>query len=217
MSLDIEMIRSLLNVGDVLKAIQALLASFGALGIVAIALLDAAFIPIPGGADVAVMTLSHLHPEFMLIYVFAAVIGSTFGCLAPYWIGRKAGEAGLRKFSPEKRERVSRLINRYDWWAMSVGAVLPPPFPFKIFLLTAGVFRMNVSRFLLALAFGRFVRFGLLGWLAVNFGDRAAIIFRQHYPKIGLGIAVVIIALCLINILRKRRQEKGQDPIISGQ
>src|SRR5262245_12789197 len=209
----------LLNAGGVLRSLQALLASFGALGIVAIALLDAGFIPIPGGADLAVMTLSHLHPEFMPVYVLAAVIGSTFGCLAPYWIGRKAGEAGLRKFSAEKRARVSQLIDRYDWWAMSVGAVLPPPFPFKIFLLTAGVFRMKVWRFLLALAFGRFVRFGLLGWLAVNFGDRAAIIFRQHYPKIGLGIAAAIIVICFINILRKRRHGKNVDqrPVTSGQ
>ncbi|MCI0665537.1 MAG: VTT domain-containing protein [Acidobacteria bacterium] len=212
------MIRFLLDTGGILRSLQALLASFGALGIVGIALLDAAFIPIPGGADVAVMTLSHLHPELMPIYVLAAVIGSTIGCLVPYWIGRKAGEAGLRKFNAEKRARVIQLIDRYDWWAMSVGAVLPPPFPFKIFLLTAGVFRMKVWRFLLALAFGRFVRFGLLGWLAVNFGDRAAIIFKQHYPKIGLGIAVAIIAICLINILRKRRQGKNVDqrPVASG-
>src|SRR5262245_43232861 len=212
------MISPLLSAGSVLRSLQALLTGFGALGIGAIALLDAAFIPIPGGADVAVMTLSHLHPELMPIYILAAVIGSTFGCLAPYWIGRKAGEAALRKFSAEKRARVSQLINRYDWWAMSVGAVLPPPFPFKIFLLTAGVFRMKVWRFLLALAFGRFVRFGLLGWLAVNFGDRAAIIFKQQYPKIGLGIAAAIIAICLINILRKRRQGKNvdQSPLASG-
>jgi membrane protein YqaA with SNARE-associated domain len=205
------MTSSLLNTGGVLRSLQALLASFGALGIVGIALLDAAFIPIPGGADVGVMTLSHLHPELMPIYVLAAVLGSTFGCLAPYWIGRKAGEAALRKFSTEKRARVSQLIDRYDWWAMSVGAVLPPPFPFKIFLLTAGVFRMKVWRFLLALAFGRFIRFGILGWLAVRFGDQAAIIFRQHYPKIGLGIAAAIIAIFLINILRKRRQGKEVD------
>jgi membrane protein YqaA with SNARE-associated domain len=213
------MIIYLLNTGGVLRSIQALLTGFGALGIVAIALLDAAFIPIPGGADAAVMTLSHLHPQSMPIYVLAAVIGSTFGCLVPYWIGRKAGQAGLRKFSAEKRARVSELIDRYDWWAMSVGAVLPPPFPFKLFLLTAGVFRMNVWRFLLALGFGRLVRFGLEGWLAVNFGDQAMIIFKQHYPKIGLGIAAAIIAICLINILRKRRQGKKDchGPVASGQ
>ena len=202
------MISSLLSAGSVLRSLQALLTGFGALGIGAIALLDSAFIPIPGGADLAVMTLSHLHPEMMPVYVLAALIGSTFGCLVPYWIGRKAGEAALRKFHSEKQARVSQLIDRYDWWAMSVGAVLPPPFPFKIFLLTAGVFRMKVWRFLLALAFGRFVRFGLQGWLAVNFGDQAALIFRQHYPKIGLGIAAAIIAICLINIFRRRRGKK---------
>src|SRR5262249_26785 len=158
-------------------------------GVLGIALLDSALIPVPGGADAAVMALSHLNHAMMPVYVLAAVIGSTFGCLIPYWIGRKTGEAALRKFNEEKRTRVNDLIERYDGWAMLVGAVLPPPFPFKLFLLTAGVFRMNVPRFLGVLFVGRSFRFILEGWMAVRYGEQAAEIFWQHYPKIGLGIA----------------------------
>jgi membrane protein YqaA with SNARE-associated domain len=156
------------------------------------------------------MTLSHLNHAMMPLYVLAAIIGSTFGCLVPFWIGRKTGETALRKFSDEKRARVSELIDRYDTWAMLVGAVLPPPFPFKLFLLTAGVFRMNVWRFLLALAIGRTVRFVLEGWMAVRYGDQAAAIFKQHYPKIGLSIAAAIIVILVVNTLRSRRQREGE-------
>jgi membrane protein YqaA with SNARE-associated domain len=122
----------------------------------------------------------------MPVYVLAAALGATLGCLFPYWIGRKTGEAALRKFSPEKRARVNDLIARYDVWAMLVGAVLPPPFPFKLFLLTAGVFRMRVVRFLAALFIGRCVRFTLEGWMAVRYGEQATEVFK-HENRPGSG------------------------------
>jgi membrane protein YqaA with SNARE-associated domain len=200
----------LFGLTSAIKSLQVALVGLGATGVLAVALLDAAMIPLPGGADVVVMTLSHLNPAMMPLYVLVAVIGSTFGCLVPYWIGRKGGQAALRRFSDEKRARVTELIERYDTWAMLVGALLPPPFPFKLFLLTAGVFRMNVWRFLFALAVGRVVRFVLEGWMAVHYGDQAATLFKQHYPKIGLGLAAVIIMIFLFNTLRNRRQ-RGED------
>ncbi|MGH9847781.1 MAG: YqaA family protein, partial [Blastocatellia bacterium] len=168
----------LLGIGGALKSLKAFLIGLGAFGILGIALLDSAMIPIPGGTDAAVMALSHLNHAMMPVYVIAAVIGATLGCLFPYWIGRKTGEAALRKFSEQKRARVNDLIARYDVWAMMVGAVLPPPFPFKLFLLTAGVFRMNVLRFLIALAVGRTIRFALEGWMAVRYGEQAAEVFK---------------------------------------
>lgn len=195
------------SVGGALKSLQAMLVGFGALGIFAIALLDAGMIPLPGGPDVVLMTLSHLNNSMMPVYVLAATLGSTLGCLFPYYIGVKTGEAALRRFSPEKRARVSALIDRYDLWAMLVGAVLPPPFPFKIFLITAGVFRMNVWRFLFALLIGRIIRYGLEGWMAVRYGEQAMTMFKQHYPKIGLAIAGVIILIVIINTLCTRRNK----------
>jgi membrane protein YqaA with SNARE-associated domain len=150
----------------------------------------------------------------MPVYVLAAVLGSTIGCLFPYWIGRKTGQAALSKFSPEKRERVLHLLERYDIWAMLVGAVLPPPFPFKLFLITAGVFRMSVWRFLIALAIGRTVRFTLEGIMAVRYGEQAAQLFKQHYPKIGLAIAAAIVVIFVLNTLRNRKngEDEGELP-----
>jgi membrane protein YqaA with SNARE-associated domain len=142
----------------------------------------------------------------MPVYVIAAVIGSTLGCLVPYWIGRKAGEASLRAFSEAKRARVTRLVNRYGLWSMLAGALLPPPFPFKILLITAGVFRVKIWQFLGALAVGRTIRFILEGLIAVRYGDQAANIFKDYYPAIGLGCAAVVLAVVICNTLRNRKQ-----------
>lgn len=203
----------LLGIGGLLKSLKASLIGFGALGVFGISLLDSAMIPIPGGSDAAVMTLSHLNHAMAPLYVLAATLGATFGCLFPYWIGRKTGAAALRQFSDEKRARVTDLIERYDFWAMLVGAILPPPFPFKLFLLTAGVFRMSILRFLIALGVGRAFRFSLEAWMAVRYGEQAMDIFKQHYPKIGLGVAVAIILFVVINSFRHRG---GAGEVVSG-
>lgn len=195
----------LLGIGGAMKSLQAALIGLGALGVFAIALLDSAFIPLPGGPDVVVMALAHHNHAMAPAYVIAAIAGSTIGSLLLYFLARKAGQAALKKFSPKKRARVEELINRYDIWALLLAAVLPPPFPFKLFVLSAGAFRMRLWRFIAAMVIGRGVRFTLEGWMAVNFGEQAADIFKQHYPKIGLGLAAAIMIIFLLNNLLKRR------------
>jgi membrane protein YqaA with SNARE-associated domain len=196
----------LLGIGGAMKSLKATLIGLGALGIFGIALLDAALIPLPGGPDVAVMALAHQNHAMAPVYIIAAIAGSAIGSLLPYFIGLKGGQAALRKFSPKKRARVEDLINRYDIWALLLAAVLPPPFPLKLFLLSAGAFRMRVARFVTAMVIGRGVRFALEGWMAVNYGEQAADIFKQHYPMIGLSIAAAIVIIFLLNNLIKRRQ-----------
>jgi membrane protein YqaA with SNARE-associated domain len=195
----------LLGIGSALKSVKATLVGFGALGIFAIALMDAALIPLPGGPDVVVMALAHQNHAMAPVYVIAAIAGSAIGSLLPYFIGLKGGQAALRKFSPKKRARVEDLINRYDVWALVLAALLPPPFPLKLFLLSAGAFRMRLWRFVAAMVIGRGVRFTLEGWMAVSYGEQAADLFKQHYPKIGLSIAVAIVIIFLLNNLIKRR------------
>jgi membrane protein YqaA with SNARE-associated domain len=188
-----------------MKSLQAALIGLGALGVFAIALMDAALIPLPGGPDVAVMALAHHNHVMAPAYVVAAIAGSTIGSLLLYFIARKGGHAALRKFSPKKRARVEDLINRYDILAMLLAAVMPPPFPFKLFVLSAGAFRMRLWRFIAAMVIGRGVRFTLEGWMAVSYGEQAADIFKQHYPKIGLSLAAAIVIIFLLNNLLKRR------------
>src|SRR5262245_20231010 len=122
----------LLGIGSAMKSVKATLIGLGALGIFAIALLDAALIPLPGGPDVVVMALTHQSLAVAPVYVIAAIVGSAIGSLLTYFIVLKGGQAALRKFSSKKRARVEDLINRYDVWALLLAAVLPPPFPLKL-------------------------------------------------------------------------------------
>jgi membrane protein YqaA with SNARE-associated domain len=178
-----------------LTHVKDFLLAYGPFGLFAIALLDSALIPLPGGPDVVMILLTIQHPSWMLVYAAAATIGSVAGCVILYYISRKAGRRALERFSESKQARVKGLIDRYDVLSVLVASMLPPPFPFKLFVITGGVFELNVVRFALAIGVGRAVRFLLEGYLAVHYGDQADVLFKQYFPWIGLGLALLIILI----------------------
>jgi membrane protein YqaA with SNARE-associated domain len=182
------------------------LVGFGPAGLFAIALLDSALIPLPGGPDAVMLLLSTQRPAWMPLYALAATVGSVAGCIILYYISRRAGRSALEKFPPSKRARVKELVDRYDVLSVLVASVLPPPFPFKLFVITAGVFRLSLLRFALAVAAGRAFRFFLEGFLAVRYGERAKDLLAENYTSVGLGLAALIVAgFVLWGLLRRRK------------
>ncbi len=200
----------LTGIMDWFKNLKAALIGFGALGIFLIALMDAAFIPMPGGPDVVVISLSIAAPALMPLYVFAAMAGSTLGSLILYFVGVKGGEAVLKKFSEEKRNKVQKALDKYDIWAMLVAAVMPPPFPFKIFVLSAGAFKMKLWRFVVAMILGRGFRFILEGYLAVRYGEQATEILKHNGGRIGLGIAAMILIILVVKMILDRKNNSRE-------
>lgn len=188
-----------------LGAVSEFLVAYGAFGLFAIALLDSALVPLPGGADAVMILLSTANPSRFIFYAGAATVGSTIGCVILYYISRRAGRRALEKFSEQKQARVKELVDRYDVLSVLVASVLPPPFPFKLFVVTAGVFRLSVVRFAAAIAAGRAFRFLLEGYLAAHYGPRAKDILAEYYPYVGLGVAALVVAFFVVRNLMKRR------------
>jgi membrane protein YqaA with SNARE-associated domain len=182
------------------------LITFGAFGLFTVALLDSAFVPLPSSADALMILLSTAHPRWMVLYAFMATAGSAIGCWILYLVSRRAGARALRKFSEAKQKRVKGWIERYDMASVLVATLLPPPFPFKLFVITAGVFRFSLFRFMVAIVAGRAFRFLLEGYLSVRYGAEAKAILAKYYPWIGLALAVAI----LIFVLVQRRVMKGR-------
>ena len=188
------------------------LITFGAFGLFAVALLDSTFVPLPSSADALMILLTTAHPSWMLLYAFMATAGSAIGCWILYLISRRAGSRALRRFSESKQKRVKDLIDRYDIAAVLVATLLPPPFPFKLFVITAGVFRFSLVRFMLAIIAGRAFRFLLEGYLAVRFGEQAKEILARYYPWIGLGLAFAILIWVSTMSFRKHRSARSLTP-----
>ena len=187
-----------------LTKISQYLVSFGPFGLLAIAFLDSLFIPMPGGVDAVLLLLAASRPSWVLIYVAAATIGSTAGCVGLYKISERAGHRALNRFSEKKQKRVKDLIDRYDVLSVLVASLLPPPFPFKLFVVSAGVFRLNLIRFTIAIAAGRTFRYLLEGYLAARYGEHAREILSRYYPAIGIGLALLIIIVFVGKSLLRR-------------
>ncbi len=204
------------KLGDWLGQVSEYLQTFGPAGLFAVALLDSALIPMAGGPDAVMMALSVHRPGMMPVYALSATLGSTIGCVILYFISQKAGRKALEKFSESKQKKVKDWIDRYDVLSVLVASVLPPPFPFKLFVITAGVFRFPVLRFAVAIAAGRAFRFGLEAYLAANYGEQAKELFARYYPYIGLGVAALVVLFVMLRNLSKRRrrvqsEERGSE------
>src|SRR4029079_3155804 len=116
-----------------------------------------------------------------------------------------AGVIALRRVSAERRERIENLLGRYDMFAIMIPAILPPPFPFKPFVLSAGVFKLKISRFVIAIFIGRAARFLIEGWLAVEFGEAAGDRIKQHGLKVLLAVGAILLLVVALKFYRTRR------------
>src|SRR5581483_2268635 len=117
--------------GEFVARIRGLALAWGAPGLFAVAFLDSSFLPLPGITDLLVIVLVTRHKELMPLYVACATIGSLGGCLVMHYIGRKGGEALVRKrFAGERVEQAMATLQRHGVMAVLVPSLLPPPAPF---------------------------------------------------------------------------------------
>jgi len=195
--------------------IWSVLEPLGAWGILAVAFIDSAAFGIP--LDPVVAGYVYAHPLKIWLYVFMAAVGSALGSLIPYGIGCAGGELLLLKHV--NRERFERLRDRFEnqeFFAMMVPAMLPPPTPFKLFLLAAGVFEMRPALFLLAIFVGRVIRFLILGFLVVKFGpgivNLVTMVMARHLIWVIIGFVLLIGFFIYQFKLRGSRASQGEGP-----
>jgi membrane protein YqaA with SNARE-associated domain len=189
----------------------AFLQPLGIWGVFVIAAMDGAAIGLP--MDVVIAGYVYKNPSLFLLYVVMGAAGSAVGSSVLYWIGYTGGEKVLRKrISQERFEKIHDSFDRHEFWALMFPAMLPPPTPFKLFVLAAAVFEMRFSHFLLAIFAGRFVRFLLLALLVLKFGPQivelTARVVTQHLDLV-LAVAAAALAIWLV-FLRARKEKSAQ-------
>lgn len=190
------------------QTIQPIAQALGTPGIALIAFLDSSFLSLPEVAD-ALVIIAVLHqPSHWPYYALSATIGSVAGCYAIYAVARKGGESFLRKrFRAEHIDRGLGLFRRFGMLVVIVPSILPPPAPFKIFVLLAGIANIAPGTFILAVALGRGFRFFGEAWLAYEYGDHATQYIKENLPAISLWVAVVV-AVAGIGLAIWRRRSK---------
>jgi membrane protein YqaA with SNARE-associated domain len=188
--------------------IWGLLKPLGSWGVFAIAGIDSSLLGMPLDPVVAGYVYQN-HSKFLL-YVIMAAAGSAIGSIVIYLIGYKGGEVLLEKrMSKQRFEKIRRSFNRHEFWALMLPAMIPPPFPFKLFVLAAAAFEMNFVHFLAAIFTGRFVRFLILAILTMKFGPQVlsltAALVQKHWLA---GLLAVIVGITGWYLLISRRRSR---------
>jgi membrane protein YqaA with SNARE-associated domain len=189
--------------------IQSIAITLGAPGLFIIGFLDSSFLSFPEVNDLLLVLMVVEHPQRMVLYAASATLGSIAGCLALYTVGRKGGDAFIRRrFGAGPVERTLRVIRRNGVLAILVPALLPPPAPFKIFVLLAGLAGISPLRFTTAIAIGRGVRYFGEGILALYYGERAIAFIHENSATVGLWLVGIILLAAAGWWLWRKRQAK---------
>jgi membrane protein YqaA with SNARE-associated domain len=166
----------------------------GGPGLFVVAFLDSSLLSLPEINDLLIVWMVTKHPSRMLYYASMSTLGSVAGCLVLYYIARKGGEAVLRnRFHERHVDRAMSLVRRYGGFALLVPSLLPPPAPFKIFVLMAGVAAVPIQTFVAAIVVGRGTRYFGEGLLAVWWGQLALDYVRDN----GRTVALILAGLAL--------------------
>ena len=180
----------------------------GVWGAFVIAFADSALLGMP--VDFVVATYVYRDRGRFLLYIAMASLGSALGSIPLYIIGYLGGEKVLRKrISEERFLKIHRSFEEHEFWALMFPGMLPPPMPFKIFVLGAAVFEMRFRDFLVAIFLGRFVRFSVLSVLVLWFGPQIVGLFGGVVKRHWIWILVaVVVGVCLGLALRRKKADQ---------
>ena len=186
---------------------QAFALSIGGLGLFFVAFIDASVLSLPEVNDILIVYMVTKSPSFLVYYAAMATAGSIGGSLVVYYLGRKGGEALLRRqFSSGQVDRMQARFGRYGMAAVVVPAMLPPPVPLKLFVLGAGVAGMPAGRFAWAIGIGRGVRYLAEGLLAYYYGAAAFEYIKAHGSQVALWGGVASLAAAAVYYWRRQRR-----------
>lgn len=196
--------------GRFFSRVQAIALALGAPGLFLVTFLDSSFLSLPEATDLLLIWMVVQHKNRMVLYAATAVAGSVAGCLALYYVGRKGGDALVRsRFNSGSVDRALATIQRYGVLAVLIPCLLPPPAPFKIFILLAGVAGISIGRFAVAIAIGRTIRYFAEGLLAVRYGDRAIEYVHANGRTVSLALVGVILAGLAGNVLWTKARNRS--------
>jgi membrane protein YqaA with SNARE-associated domain len=198
--------------GEFVDKVRGLALALGGPGLFLVAFLDSSVLPLPGITDILLVVMVTRTPGAMLWYVATTVAGSVAGCLVLHYLGRKGGEAFVKKrFTGDKIERAMAALQRNGVMAVLVPCLLPPPAPFKIFVLLAGVVGISAVKFATAIAIGRGIRYLALGVLAVKYGSQASEYMRENGTVVSIAAVAVLAAGFGAFLLWSRRRRPQAD------
>jgi membrane protein YqaA with SNARE-associated domain len=177
------------------------------LGLFLIAFFDSSLLSLPEINDALLLYFGARFPEGAPYYALMTTSGSVAGASLLYGLARWKGFSFLEKrFTGSGVQSAFGLVRRYGLFAVLLPSILPPPFPFKVFVLSSGVLGLSVPRFLTGIVVGRSIRYFGEAWLAVRYGDAALEYLRANTGTVLAGALLVAIGFVCYHLVRRRRR-----------
>ena len=195
------------------QKVVAFAGTLGAPGLFLISFLDSSVLTFPVINDLLLIELCIQHPARMPVYALLAMLGSVLGCVLLFYLAEKGGEALFHKHAGDRAQAIHNWVVKNGFGGMLIAALLPPPTPFKVFVVAAGVFEVPVVSFASAITLARAVRYFGIGYLAIRYGHEALPYLVHH----KLNVTVFLIGLALVSYALSRimLRHKPQAPVES--
>jgi membrane protein YqaA with SNARE-associated domain len=176
-------------------------AGLGAPGLFLISFLDSSVLTFPVINDLLLIELSLQRPARMPLYASMAALGSILGCVLLFFIAEKGGEALFHKHAGKRAVTIHNWVVDNGFGGMLVAALLPPPTPFKVFVVAAGVFEVPLISFTSAIALARLIRYFGVGYLAIRYGANALPYLAAHKWRVAAVATGLVLASYVLSRL----------------
>lgn len=192
-----------------LAKLTAALIAFGPLGILVLAFIDSAGIPVASGMDALVIVVAAKAPSRAVLAASMGVLGSLIGNVLLF-LGARAGARRFVKVAeqPGKNQRFREWFERYGLLTIFIPCMLPIPLPLKVFVISAAVLGTPLWTFVMVVALGRLIRYGSEAYLGVALGEGSAQFLRAHTWHLVGGAVALFGVLYLLLMLTERRRRK---------
>lgn len=160
-----------------------------------LAFAESSFFPIP--PDVLLIALCVAKPTKALTYAVVCSVGSVLGGIVGYGIGHQfmasVGQTIVELYNfTDKVEYIGSLYQRYDAWAVGIAGFTP--IPYKVFTITAGMFKIDFGVFVLTSLISRSARFFLVGGLIYKFGPGIQRLIDRYFDILAISFVILLIA-----------------------
>lgn len=195
-----------------MKGFVEFLVSIGPFGVFVLAFIDGVGVPIPGGVDLLLITLSAKNPEHAFLFATVTVIGSLIGGMVLFYLARKGGEAYLVKYTMDGRgQTLRRWFLEYGLITVFIPALVPLiPLPLKVPEVCAGALGMRPLPFFLTLLAGRIPRYYGLAFLGAQLGEETWPWVKAHgWNLSALAVALFVLLYLMVLVAHRFHQNRA--------
>lgn len=161
--------------------------------------IESSFFPIP--IDPFLAGLIMLKPEsWKKLFVNSAifsVLGGIFGYILGFWFFDLFGQKIIDFYSLQKEVSIiENMFNQNAFWAMFISAFTP--IPYKIFTISAGLFKINFLIFIIASVLGRGLRFFVVAYIFRYLGQKFADKILKYFNWLTFILGLLILLYLII-------------------